>query len=215
MKTCAHWLMAAALSGLASTETLAEAVVEGSVQLPKPPSRAASPPRYQNVTPGEVGPPGTPVAIVYLEGTFPLATTNVAQVEQKHFQFAPGVLPVQKGTAVEFPNLDDAYHNVFSYSKPKRFDLGRYRKDENPPALVFDKPGVVKLYCEIHEHMRGTILVLETPHFTRTDTNGQYRLEGLPAGNYKLKARLDENTIHERPVELRAGETLRVDFPPK
>ena len=74
---------------------------------------------------------------------------------QQHFQFLPAVLPVQTGTLVEFPNLDDSYHNVFSYSKAKRFDLGRYRKDEKPPAIVFDKPGAVKLYCEIHEHMRA------------------------------------------------------------
>ncbi len=198
---------------------LAGAIVEGTVLLPKPASGAVTPSRYQNKTPGEVGPPEKPVAVVYLEGTFPTATrTNAsvsAKVLQEHFQFSPAVLPVRTGTAVEFPNLDDSYHNVFSYSKPKRFDLGRYRSDEKPAAVVFDKPGAVKLYCEIHEHMRGVVLVLDTPHFTRTDTNGIYRLENLPAGKFVLKAWLNESKVVERLVELRDGETLKVNFADK
>ena len=190
-----------------------EAVIEGKVQLPKnipPPSSA----RYHAKVPGEIGPPEPPVAVVYLEGNFttPAAPQTKVQIKQNRFQFAPGVLPIQTGTAVEFPNLDDGYHNVFSYSKPKRFDLGRYRKDEQPPALVFDKPGVVKLYCEIHEHMRGTILVLDTPYFTRTEPDGKYRLEHLPPGKYTLKVWLNEKQQLDRPIELREGETARADF---
>ncbi|HWX22046.1 MAG TPA: carboxypeptidase regulatory-like domain-containing protein [Candidatus Binatia bacterium] len=197
-----------------------DSAIEGVVQLPSPsPSTAAlTPSRYQNKTPGEVGRPEPPAAVVYLEGSFlPFANTNApaAKMEQKHFQFAPGLLPIQTGTAVEFPNLDDGYHNVFSYSKPKRFDLGRYRKDEKPPTLVFDKPGVIKLFCEIHEHMRGTILVLDTPFFVKTDNTGKYRLEHLPAGKYTLKAWVDEKKVWERPVELTDGTQLRVDFPGK
>ena len=131
---------------------------------------------------------------------------------QQNLKFLPAVLPVRKGTLVEFPNHDDFYHNVFSYSKPKRFDLGRYQKDEKPAAQLFDKAGVVRLNCEIHSQMRGTILVLDTPHFTRTDTNGNFRLENLPVGKFVLKAWLDEGHILERPVELRDGARLRVDF---
>ncbi len=112
-----------------------------------------------------------------------------------------------------FPNGDDFYHNVFSYSKPKRFDLGRYRKDDRPPpVIVFDKPGVVKLFCEIHQHMRGVVLVLDTPYFTCTQTNGEYRLENLPAGHYVLKAWVDEKHEYEKPVSLQPGTPLRVDF---
>ena len=188
------------------------ASVDGTVRLPKAPP-PVSPAKYANKIQGEVGPPAPPAAVVYLEGNF-RRSTNAAkvQMEQKRFQFAPGILPIQTGTAVEFPNLDNGYHNVFSYSKPKRFDLGRYRKDEQPPALVFDKPGVVKLYCEIHEHMRGTILVLDTPYFARTDPAGNYRLSQLPAGKFTLKAWVNEKTIWEKTVELRDGETLRINF---
>ena len=196
----------------------AEAAIEGTVALPKPKAEATTPARYDKI-PGKVAPPSAPVAIVYLEGDFSAApSTNTiipASMVQEHFQFSPAVLPVRTGSAVEFPNLDDSYHNVFSYSKARRFDLGRYRKDEKPAAIVFDKPGEVKLYCEIHEHMRASILVLDTPYFTRTDTNGTFRLEHLPAGKFTLKAWLDDKNQLERAVELSEGARLRVDFAPK
>jgi|ERR1051326_640763 plastocyanin len=216
MKLLARLFSVGAFLCFCLCEARAESAIEGTVHLPKATPSASSPARYQNKIQGEVGPPDSPAAVVYLEGNFSAdSATNAhsARMEQKHFQFAPGILPVQVGTSVEFPNLDDAYHNVFSYSKAKRFDLGRYRKDEKPAALVFDKPGVVKLYCEIHEHMRGTILVLDTPYFVKTDTAGKYRLEHLPIGKYTLKAWVDEKTVFERPVELKEGETIRVDFP--
>jgi plastocyanin len=195
----------------------AQAVVEGTVSLPAPPAGAAALPRYPGQT-IQPGPPDPPTAVVYLEGSFPAASTNAPALRilgQKNLQFAPALLPVQKGTTVEFPNYDDLYHNVFSYSKTKRFDLGRYRKDERPAAQLFDKPGVIKLNCEIHEHMRGVILVLDTPYFTKTDTNGHYRLEGLPAGHYPLKAWLNEKTTRQADVDLETGKTRRVDFPAK
>ena len=133
---------------------------------------------------------------------------------QKNLAFVTPLLLVQVGTTVEFPNLDDTYHNIFSYSKPKRFDLGRYKGDERPiPSQIFDKPGAVVLHCDIHEHMYGIILVLSTPHFARTDPEGRYRLENLPTGRYALKAWVDSKTIYEHPVDLKAGGTLHIDFP--
>ena len=128
--------------------------------------------------------------------------------------FVPMLLPIQTGTRVEFPNLDNTYHNIFSYSPAKRFDLGRYRPDERPiPSVVFDQPGLVVLRCDIHEHMRGLILVLGGPYFVLTDTEGHYRLDGLPSGHYVLKVWLDSRTTLERPVDLKDGATLHADFP--
>jgi hypothetical protein len=119
---------------------------------------------------------------------------------------------VQTGTEVAFPNYDNEYHSVFSYAKTKRFDLGQYRKDEKPPIQLFEKPGVVDLYCQIHGHMRGTILVVDTPFFTESDPiTGAYRLENLPAGTHKLKMWFSGKEV-ERPVELKDGETLKIDF---
>lgn len=190
--------------------------VEGTVKLPPPPPATRLNPRYQAQA-GAFLPPEPPTAVVFLEGApLPAAepkATNTIRMLQQGMQFSPGLMPVRTGTRVEFPNLDGFYHNVFSYSKARRFDLGRYLKDEKPPAVTFEQAGIVKLYCEIHEHMRGTIVVLDTPYFTKTDTNGTYRITGLPAGQFKLKAWIDEKLIHEQPVALKPGETTRVNFP--
>jgi len=193
-----------------------ETVIEGKVNLPKLEPTTAPPPRYAGQV-GEIAAPDAPRAVVYLEGQFsPKVTqspTVTNQVLQLGMQFRPALLPVRVGSAVAFPNGDDFYHNVFSYSKPKRFDLGRYRKDDRPaPVVVFDKPGVIKLYCEIHQHMRGVILVLDTPYFTRTDTNGVYELHDLPAGNFLLKAWIDEKHVYEKPVSLEPGRREHIDF---
>jgi plastocyanin len=197
----------------------AQVVIEGTVQLPKPSFDRGLNLRYANSTDVPMAATNPPAAVVYLEGDFRAQANGnaraAAQVAQKNIAFAPDLLPVLVGTAVDFPNMDDTYHNVFSYSKTKRFDLGRYRKDEKPTTVVFDKPGAVTIHCEIHERMRGTILVLETPYFQKTDTAGRYRLEHLPAGKYVLKAWVAGDDVRERPVELKAGMTLHVDFPAK
>jgi len=194
---------------------LAGAVVEGRVELPKSHSAPVQAKRYEIVTKGGVLSTQPPLAVVYLEGAFPRpASLPTKQVAQKDLTFVPVLLPIRVGTSVEFPNLDDTYHNIFSYSPAKRFDLGRYRAEERPiPVQVFDRPGLVTLRCDIHEHMRGLILVLNTPYFVMTDTDGHFRLSGLPAGRYTLKAWIDSRTTREKAVELKNGQTLHVDFP--
>ena len=156
-----------------------------------------------------------PLAVVYLEGSFAKRNaTATKQMAQKDLTFMPTLLPVQVGTRVEFPNLDDTYHNIFSFSPAKRFDLGRYRSDEVPiPSVLFDTPGLVTVRCDIHEHMRALILVLDTPYFVISDPEGHYRLSGLPAGRYTLKAWLTSKTTREQPVSLTNGATLNVNFP--
>src|SRR3989440_1124711 len=194
---------------------LAGAVVEGRVELPKSHSAPVQAKRYEIVTKGGVLSTQPPLAVVYLEGAFPNpASLPTKQVAQKDLTFVPALLPIRVGTKVEFPNLDDTYHNIFSYSPAKRFDLGRYRPDEKPvPSEVFDVAGLVTLRCDIHEHMRGLILVLATPHFVVTDENGHFKLSGLPAGHYTLKAWIDSRTTREHGVDLNSGSTLQVDFP--
>src|SRR5262245_52865722 len=156
----------------------AQATVEGKVELPQPTAEQANIQRYQNSAEAVTGPPDPPMAVVYLDGKFPDVGSSArpAEMAQKNINFAPNLLAIRVGTTVSFPNLDDTYHNVFSYSKTKRFDLGRYRKDEKPESILFDKPGVVTLHCEVHGTMRGTILVLDTPFFQKTNLNGGYRL---------------------------------------
>jgi len=193
----------------------ASATVEGHVELPKSRSAPVQAKRYEIVSKGGVLSTQPPLAVVYLDGSFSQpGSLPTKQVTQKDLTFIPALLPVRVGTKVEFPNLDDTYHNIFSYSPAKRFDLGRYRPDERPiPSQVFDKPGLVTLRCDIHEHMRGLILVLNTPYFVMTDTAGHFRLSGLPAGHYTLKAWIDSRSTQESPVDLKNGQTLHVDFP--
>ena len=193
----------------------ASAVVEGRVELPKSHTAPVQAKRYEIVTKGGVLSTHPPLAVVYLDGAFPRpASLPTKQVAQKDLTFVPALLPVPVGTKVEFPNLDETYHNIFSYSPAKRFDLGRYRPEERPiPTQVFDKLGLVTLRCDIHEHMRGLILVLNTPYFVMTDTDGHFRLSGLPAGRYTLKAWIDSRTTREKPVELKNDQTLHIDFP--
>ena len=195
---------------------LAQAAVEGRVTLPTTHSAPVVNKRYEIVTKGGVIATNTPLAVVYLEGKFsPPLVPPLTQIAQKDLTFFPTLLAVQAGTRVEFPNFDDTYHNIFSFSPAKRFDLGRYRADEKPvPSVVFDEPGLVTLRCDIHEHMRALILVLPTPHFVITDADGRYRLGGLPPGRYAVRVWLDSRTTSAaQPVELRDGATVRVDFP--
>src|SRR3954470_5205927 len=211
-----HALLCLALLAAAQKTAYAQASVEGRVDLPKSKSAPVMTKRYEVVTTGGVLGTNPPLAIVYLEGPFPKpANLPTKEVAQKDLAFLPALLPIQVGTKVEFPNLEkDTYHNIFSYSPAKRFDLGRYRPDERPiPSQIFDVAGLVTLRCDIHEHMRALILVVATPHFTLTDTSGHYRLSGLPPGHYTLKAWVDSQTTLQHPVDLKSGSTLRVDFP--
>src|SRR5881296_1384204 len=207
------WLNA--ICSLFPATLLASAIVEGRVELPKSHSAPVQAKRYQIVTKGGVLSTQPPLAVVFLEGSFPQPVSlPTKQVTQKDLTFIPSLLPVRVGTKVEFPNLDDTYHNIFSYSPARRFDLGRYRPDERPvPSQIFDKPGLVTLRCDIHEHMRGLILVLDTPYFVMTDTAGRFRLDKLPPGHYTLKAWIDSRTTKEKAVELKDGQTLHVDLP--
>jgi plastocyanin len=171
--------------------------------------------RYEIITKAGVLSTQPPLAVVYLDGHFsPPASLPMKEVAQKDLMFIPALLPIEVGTRVQFPNLDDTYHNIFSYSPTKRFDLGRYRPEERPiPSVVFDQPGLVTLRCDIHEHMRGLILVLNTPYFVMTNTAGRFRLDKLPTGHYTLKAWTDSRTTREKPIDLKDGQTLHVDLP--
>ena len=200
-----------ALSGPAC----AQGVIEGRVELPRTRPAPVANKRYEIVSTGGVLAPYPPFAIVYLEGNFsPDKDLPVQQMSQKDLAFVTPLLPVRTGSKVEFPNLDNTFHNIFSFSSAKRFDLGRYTSAERPiPSQVFDKAGLVTLRCDIHEHMRGLILVLDTPHFVKTDADGRFRIGGLPGGSYKLKAWIDSKTTLDHAVDLKDGATARVNFP--
>src|SRR5438046_9041835 len=190
-----------AIFALLPITVFGQTAVEGRVELPKSHSAPVMAKRYEIVTTGGVLSTQPPLAVVYLDGSFQKPNSNLTkQIAQKDLTFLPSLLPVQVGTRVEFPNLDDTYHSIFSYSPAKRFDVGRYRPEERPiPSEVFDTPGLVTLRCDIHEHMRGLILVLNTPYFVVTNLDGRFRLSGLPSGHYALTAWLKRQTTRDQP----------------
>lgn len=108
-------------------------------------------------------------------------------IEQFNRAFVPGVTVVQTGAAVRFPNRDPFRHHVYSFSAAKRFSLKLY-VGEPPEPVVFDKPGLVVLGCNIHDQMLAYVLVVDTPHFGKSEADGRVRLDSLPAGDYELHA---------------------------
>jgi plastocyanin len=133
------------------------------------------------------------------------ATAPTAVMDQVNNAFVPHVLVVQTGTSVLFPNSDTVSHHVYSFSDAKSFELPLYKGNVHPP-LVFDKPGVVVLGCNIHDGMLGYIRVVDTPYFSTTDANGIAKLEELPAGKYTVYAW----TPRLRPPDAPAGVTVEL-----
>jgi plastocyanin len=155
-------------------------------------------------------------SVVYLEagplGAFEDLERREAFLDQKNEAFYPYVLAVQAGTTVYFPNNDRTYHNVFSLSKAKRFDLGRYPRGQ-VKTVTFDRPGVVRVFCDIHSHMSAFILVFTHPFFTTTDVDGRYRIQGLPAGTYTVAVWTDGAVRETRKVEVPPGDgVVEADF---
>lgn len=153
-------------------------------------------------------------SVVYLErapqGAFEEPARGHVLMDQRGEAFLPYVLAVSVGTTVDFVNSDATYHNVFSLSKPKRFDLGRYARGASKPVR-FDRPGVVRVFCDIHSHMNAWVLVFAHRFFATTDAEGGYHLDGLPAGSYRLAVWTDGEVRETRDVRLEDEAETRVE----
>jgi plastocyanin len=136
-------------------------------------------------------PDGKPIAdaVVFVEDTGPAAAAAArsATLDQVDKTFVPGVLPIVVGTKVNFPNHDQIQHHVYSFSRTKTFELPLY-KGENAAPVLFDKVGVVKVGCNIHDWMSAIILVLPTPWFARTGPDGTFTIEDVPDGQHSVVA---------------------------
>lgn len=132
-------------------------------------------------------------------------------LDQINLVFIPHVLPVLTGTTVSFPNNDTVRHNVFSPSPPKRFNLGTYAQKVTK-YVVFDKPGVVTLLCNVHAEMSAYVVVTETPYFAVTDAAGAFTIPNVPPGSYIVKAWHESSKSKEQKVDVKDGPAVRVDF---
>jgi plastocyanin len=155
-------------------------------------------------------------SVVYLESAPSLAFPDIepqrATLDQRNETFVPHVLAITVGTTVDFPNSDRVYHNVFSLSGAKRFDLGRYASGRSR-SVRFDRPGIVRVFCEIHSHMSAFILVFNHRYFAVTGADGRYQISRVPPGRYTLVA-WNEGSIREsRPVAIGDdGQAVEADF---
>jgi len=154
-------------------------------------------------------------SVVYLEtaprGAFDPVEPGHAVMDQRNETFVPHLLAITTGSTVDFPNSDHIYHNVFSLSKVKSFDLGRYAAGHSK-AVRFDRPGIVRVFCDIHSHMNAFILVFSHPFFSVTDEEGRYHIDNVPPGNYSLIAWNEGIASDPRPVTVADGGVAELDF---
>jgi plastocyanin len=170
-----------------------------------------------NVTIG--GRPATDVVIsiegapqAQSKGREPSGGKQKAVIDQRDLKFIPRVLPVVAGTTVEFPNHDKTFHNVFSNSEAKKFDLGLYPSGQTR-SVTFDKAGVVKILCNAHPNMEAYVVVKNHRYFSGADARGNYALSGAPLGKYRVEVWHPQFGTKTVPVELvRQGEVLTVDI---
>ncbi len=157
---------------------------------------------------------GVSDAVVYAvpEGRPLLPARKGAVMEQRNRTFIPHVLPVQTGTAVRFPNLDDVQHHVYSFSPAKSFQLPLYKGTPANP-VVFDKAGVVTLGCNIHDQMSAFIVVVDTPYFGKTTANGRAALRDLEPGRYTVHVWVEmRGEPASRTVAVTGDERVDVSF---
>lgn len=152
-------------------------------------------------------------AVVFIESlrgrSFP--PTPNAVMDQVNLTFTPHVLTVVVGTKVSFPNSDEVRHNVFSPSPVKRFNLGTYPKGVSK-FVVFDKPGIVELLCNVHAEMSAYVVVTETPHSVLVGKEGTYVLKDVPTGTYVVRAWREELKDQRQQVTVSAGAPRTVNF---
>ena len=151
-------------------------------------------------------------AVVYLRGAPAAARApgSLERVVQQDTAFVPGVLVVPPGATIDFMNGDPFFHNVFSYSEAKRFDLGRYPAGESK-TVTFEESGIVKVYCEVHDFMRAVVFVLDSPYQSVVSEGGSFTIEGVPPGTYEMVAWHNDFDERVTSVTIEGGETLTVE----
>jgi plastocyanin len=151
--------------------------------------------------------------VLYLEDVpgAPAKTEKHAAIKQREKQFEPQLTVVVKGTTIDFPNEDKVFHNVFSVSRPARFDLGLYKSDDSK-SVEFKRAGTVDVYCNIHPDMIAKVKVLDNGYYTISDAAGAFAIEGVPPGKYPIVAWLSTGDEARGTVEVKPGEAAKVDL---
>ena len=202
-------LGAAPLPGYGPVNAARNGAITGRVDLRRPPVAVGRRPGVSDLGTPTLQPMAEPqMSVVYLEaaprGAFEQNEPTRAVMDQRNETFVPHVLAITTGTTVEFPNSDRIYHNVFSLSKTRPFDLGRYAVGRSK-SLRFERPGIVRVFCDIHSHMSAFILVFSHPFFAMTDADGRYRIDNVPPGSYSVIAWNEGVSSDPAPVAVGNG----------
>jgi plastocyanin len=182
-------------------------VVQAPERRPNPADLGTPPPR-------EI--PDLRRAVVFLE-TAPAAALEArepvrARMDQRNETFLPHVLTIDAGTLVDFPNNDKTYHNVFSLSNTRKFDLGRYAAGKSK-SIRFERPGIVRIFCDIHSHMSAFIMVFSHPYYSKAEADGRYRIDNIPPGTYTVAAWHEGDTRETKTVTIPPhGGDVDLDF---
>ena len=133
--------------------------------------------------------PDPTLAVVWLEGVAapPKVDPRTAAIRQEGLEFRPRAVAVTVGSKVDFPNEDDLFHNVFSFGKGYRIELGSYPKGESK-SVTFEKKGLIDVRCDVHKHMRAYVHVFDHPYFAVAAPDGSYSIPNVPPGKYTLVA---------------------------
>jgi plastocyanin len=149
-------------------------------------------------------------AVVWLDApaAAPFSQTNPVTVDQRNLAFAPHVLVVRVGTSVSFPNSDSVFHNVFSFKDGKKFDLGMYPAGVKAKPVVFDKPGLSRIFCNIHPNMAAYVMAVDTPYYAMSDEQGTFAIANVPPGTYTYHAWRPGGELLTGPVTVGSGKSL-------
>ncbi|MGD1070909.1 MAG: carboxypeptidase regulatory-like domain-containing protein [Bryobacteraceae bacterium] len=148
--------------------------------------------------------------VVYLEGPGP-ANAATPKMEQLNRRFRPDLLVIPVGSTVSFPNMDPIFHNVFSLSKAKAFDLGNYDKGDSR-SVLFSRPGIVYVNCHLHPNMAATIVVTPNQWYARPDASGQYRIPDVPPGQYTVVSWHKAAGFFRKSIAVEPGRNSEADF---
>ncbi len=149
--------------------------------------------------------------VIYVEGNLPAGAPISTEMKQLGRQFLPDTLVIPAGSTVSFPNMDPIFHNVFSLSKPKSFDLGNYPKNQTR-TVTFSKPGVVFTHCRLHPNMAAAIVVTPNNFAAQADEAGKFSLKQLPPGSYTIVAWHKTAGFFRQSVQVTEGRNLSLQF---
>ncbi len=148
--------------------------------------------------------------VVYITGFKSEVPEKIIDMVQENKRFSPNILPIMVGQRVRFLNQDKIYHNVFSLSPVKPFDLGVYKSKEPPKLVTFEKPGLVTVYCYIHPQTCGYVVVLENTACSLTDRDGSFQIRDVPPGTYTINAWLPRAKLVSQEIQIQPGKEIEV-----